>query len=129
MRYRVHSTSMMAESYADGSFFLRRLASARDAFAWPATREWLTERDRRQVMKHIALQATIFLPALRGVRTRSSLLRAFGQILREVPTVVLHPVSWIRVAYGLLPWNVINSLRLRKRRMWVRQHSGAMLRP
>lgn len=127
MRYRVHSASMMFESYADGSFFRRRLATVRDAFAWPEARTWITDHDRRQVTTHIALQAATILPIIRNVHPRLSLLNAFAQIVRAVPRAIVYPTIWTRLAYGLLPRATIASLRARRRRRWAVQHPNATL--
>ena len=123
MRYRVHPSSMMSESYADGSFFLRRLATVRDAFDWPGVQEWASAQDRHRVTRHVALQATSILPIVRSVHTRALFLRAFAQILREVPAATLHVEPWVRLVYGLLPRHVINALRSRKRSRWVTRNA------
>src|SRR6185369_4796217 len=56
MRYRVHPSSMMSESYADGTFFLRRLECVRDAYSWPDVQKWASTEERQRVTQHVALQ-------------------------------------------------------------------------
>jgi hypothetical protein len=125
MRYRVHPASMMAESYADGSYFLRRLATVQDAFTWPEVREWASAQDRRRVTQHLALQAATIFPTIRNVHTRWVLLRAYAQLFREVPTTMLYVQPWARLAYGLLPRRTIATLRASKRRRWAARNPTA----
>jgi glycosyltransferase involved in cell wall biosynthesis len=125
MRYRVHSASMMFESYADGSFFRRRLANVRDAFSWPETTIWVSDGDRRTVTTRIALQAATILPIIRNVHPRLSLMKGFAQIVRAVPRAIMYPTVWVRFAYGLLPRATIAALRTRKRREWAARHPSA----
>ena len=127
MRYRVHSSSMMFESYADGSFFRRRLATVRDAFSWSEAKAWASDRDRRRVTTHIALQAATILPIIRNVHPRLSLLKAFAQIVLAVPRAIVYPTVWTRLAYGLLPRATIATLRARKRRQWAARHPSTPL--
>ena len=49
MRYRVHPTSMMSESYANGSFLLNCFATVNDAFTWPEVQKWASAEDRWRV--------------------------------------------------------------------------------
>jgi glycosyltransferase involved in cell wall biosynthesis len=119
MRYRVHPASMMSESYADGSFLRRRFATVHDAFSWPEVREWTSADDRCRVLQNLALQAATILPVIRSVHTRWVFMRAFAQLIREVPSIMLHVQPWARFAYGILPRQIIATLRTFKRRRWV----------
>jgi glycosyltransferase involved in cell wall biosynthesis len=127
MRYRVHSSSMMSESYANGSFFRRRMATVRDAFTWPEVREWASPQDRRRALHHVARQATTILPVIRGAHSRGSFVRAFAEIVRDVPVAAIHPEPWARLAYGLLPRHVINALRAKKRKSWAARYAEPSL--
>ena len=127
MRYRVHSTSMMSKSYVNGTFFRRRMATVRDAFAWPEVRAWASPQDQRRVLHHVARQATTILPVIRGAHSRGSFVRAFAEIVGKVPAVAMHPEPWARLAYGLLPRRVINALRAQKRKSWAARHAEPSL--
>ena len=116
-------SSMMSDPYANGTFFRRRMATVRDAFAWPEVREWASPLDRRRVFHHVARQATTILPVIRGAHSRGSFVRAFAEIVREVPASAVHPEPWMRLAYGLLPRPLINALRAKKRKSWAARHA------
>jgi glycosyltransferase involved in cell wall biosynthesis len=124
MRYRVHSSSLMFESYLDGTFFSRRLATVREAFAWSECRSWANPSQRRMVTNAVARAMIAILPAARAGRGRWVFVRAFTQIAREAPVVLLYPASWARLMYGLLPWLVIQRLRARKRNRWAVRHAN-----
>jgi hypothetical protein len=118
---------MMSESYANGTFFRRRLATVRDAFAWPEVRGWASDQDYRRILHHVAREATTILPVIRGAHSRGSFVRAFAEIVQEVPATAMHPEPWARLAYGLLPRHVINTLRAKKRRSWAARHAEPSL--
>jgi glycosyltransferase involved in cell wall biosynthesis len=124
MRYRVHESSMMFASYADGSFFRSRLATASDAFMWPQVRDWITTAQRRRVLRHVAREAITILPITRRQCGRLKFLRAFAAILALVPSAALAPSAWLRLLYGLLPRSIIEALRTRKRHLWKARQIG-----
>ena len=119
LRYRVHPASMMSGYYADGSFFRRHLAIALDALGWPEARGRFSASERRAVMQAVAVNAITSLPTICTVYSRKLLLEAFGNILRQVPSVALRPQPWIRLLFGLLPRATIKALRARKRDRWA----------
>jgi hypothetical protein len=129
MRYRVHGDSMMAEAYADGSFFRRHLATANDALAWWEVRAWFTAAERRDVMQRVAMQATTSLPIIRNSYTRKVVVRAFMQILRAVPSTAMRPDAWARLAFGLLPSGLITRLRARRRSRWTARNPDLLHSP
>ena len=122
-RYRVHISGMLYQSYADGTFFRRRLVTTADAFAWPEVRNSFTARDQRRVMRQVARDATAILSVARSRATRAQTLRAFAEIASRVPSVLLHPESWARLAYSLLPRAGIQRLRQHKRQIWAARHA------
>ena len=122
VRYRVHRTSLMFESYADGSFFCDRLSTVRDAFTWPEIKGSISPRDQRRIIQRVARDALAVLPAIRDGAGRPRLLRAFAGVAGEVPSVLLYPEIWARLAFGLLPQPTIARLRERKRRRWIARH-------
>lgn len=121
VEYRVHPTAMSQVMGRSNLMFRRQLAAARECFAWPETAALGAAHHLRQAELHCARLAVDVLHTSRAEGYRRYLAN-LGEIVREVPAVLLRPATWARIAFGLLPVPAIEALaRLRARRAVARE--------
>lgn len=121
VEYRVHPTAMSAVMGRSNLMFRRQLTAARECFAWPETKALGAAHHLREAELHCARLAVDVLHTGRGDGYR----RYFGnltEIVRNVPAVLLRPMTWARIGFGLLPVPALNALaRIRGRRAMARE--------
>jgi len=125
VRFRLHGRSLSAALYKRGKGFRQHIAVASSAFDWPeAIAAGLNSADRKTALRYLALDSVNQMHAVRDTGTRRELLSAFGGLACAVPSIALHPRTWVRLGFGMLPRSFIHRLRARKRRRQIRRLAG-----
>lgn len=124
MRYRVHPASMMSAMYIDGSFFQLRLDTLRDAYSWPELSDPKYHAEYDRILRCFAIEAAATLSSMRARYGRLPIVLAYLQLAKAVPSIVLHPQSWARLAYSLMPRALIEWMRQYRRRRWAASNPG-----
>lgn len=114
-QYRVHDQAMSMPMYRQNLMFRRMMTAAREAFAWPEAISAGAASYRRAAERSAARIAIDVLHRSRADGLRQY-FRNLAEVVHEVPEVLLSPYSWARIAFGVLPFPVIERLtRLRGR--------------
>ena len=122
--YRVHDTAMSMPMYRNNLMFRRQMIAARECFAWPEAIATGAKGYRRAAERHIAATAIEVLHMGRA-DGYAHYLRNLAEVVGAVPEVLLHPATWARLGFGLLPVTAIERLaRWRHNRALVRQQSA-----
>jgi hypothetical protein len=117
VRFRLHDATLSASLHVKGKGFRHHIAVASRAFDWPDTRAaGLGERDRRRALTAIVTESIRQLHAVRDRGTRRDVLETLAALLGVAPSAAIHPRTWARLGFAMLPAPVIQALRRWRRR-------------
>ncbi|MBW6396484.1 glycosyltransferase [Roseomonas sp. HJA6] len=113
--YRVHSNSISVPMYRTNSMFHRQMSAVRECFAWPEVVDG-GSADMRALAQRLVARNAIEILHVSRADGYGRYLSNLSEIVRAVPDVLLHPESWARIGFGLLPVPAIRALaRMRGR--------------
>jgi hypothetical protein len=123
VRYRVHDQSISLSMYRSGEMFRQHIRTAREALNWPKARQCGATRFAGKILRRIAFESIRMTHLCRLTESRATFTKLYSRIVREVPSVLLFPSTWLRFGLGLMPRSVIQHLRERRRATALQQHS------
>lgn len=109
VEYRVHSNSISVPMYRHNLMFHRQMTAVRECFAWPEVVASSVAGRRSEAERQVARNAMEILHVSRA-DGYGRYLSNLSEIVCAVPAVLLRPVSWARIAFGLLPLPAIRAL-------------------
>ena len=121
VQYRVHAKSLSVTGYRTGDFFLQQLRITQEAFDWPESRALGLHSGKGGAMRHVALESIRILHVTRLATSRWYYFLSLGRIVRRVPSVLIYPEVWLRVAFAMLPCSWIKIISDWKRDRWRKQ--------
>ena len=121
VRYRVHGRSLSVTGYRTGEFFLQHLRIVREAFDWPESRARGLQAYQASALRNVALESIRILHVSRLATSRWFYFKVLIQIVRCVPSVLIYPEVWMRIAFGMLPGKWIQCISSWRRARWRRK--------
>lgn len=125
VRYRVHQKSLSEDLYTTGKFFENHLRIVQEVFDWPEMKSRGLQRYRKVAYRSVAREAIRLLHGNRLGSSRRNYLRYYWMIVKTVPSVLIYPETWLRLAFGMLPARVIMKFRQWKRGRWFRRAANS----